>query len=60
MGTSTLGGWVRYAQGNHWAAASARALWATNRRFTSSMAARSGNSSRVTSWSSWSALTGCQ
>jgi hypothetical protein len=41
-----------YAQGNHWAAASARARCATNWRRTSSMASRSGNTSRVTSWRS--------
>ncbi len=41
--------YATYAQGNHCAAASALARWATNRRVTSSIAARSGKSSLVTS-----------
>ena len=36
------------------------ARYSAKRRRTSSMAAPSGNRSRVTSWSSWSAPTGCQ
>ncbi len=47
-------------QGNHCAAAVARARCSMKRRRTSMMAAWRGKSSWVTSWSAWSALTGCQ
>ena len=51
---------VAQAQGNHCAAAVAWARCSVNRRRTSVMASCRGKMSRVTSWSSWSALTGCQ